>query len=757
MGQDIPVSPDPFLLPDSTIAAVTGPTASASPSAETGVIVPEGSQMWYMEWMGQDRFAIRQHSTGLALGAFEDESHSHQAVMVHPLQNNKSQVWHFSLVAPRCVPLAVICPKTFECGSLPAGCDNEVLCGPHAGSCTGFNALTREADVCNVDHICQCFPKSVCSACGVVEDDGCGGQMTCPCSASPAGAPGAAAMTPVPIFTPQGVRAPAPAAAIVGGPPAAAQVAGGSPATATPATAETPPSVGGAPSAAQTPAAGASSSSGAAASGGGSSSGAPASAAAVPAPAPMCIPRMECDEGLECGTMPDGCGGEIACGSHVGMCVEAPKLVCSPEQVCVCEPTGCENRCGAGPFDDGCGNEIPCECTMSNEICDMEAQTCAHIPQPPPPPGVFADPAPGSEAAAEAEEAQAAEEAAPTEEDSEQAVEDQAEEEQEEASEAEEEAAADAGGAEDAVAAEDAVEAATEEAATKGGATAEAAVVTAAPVAAVAPVVVPAPAAPISPELASAAQDLTPDMYKFYTFFYYFYYYYHWLQLRNTGVPKLQAAQQSSVWANEHAVEQFGHLYRARMEATSAPQSVAPAPAPALVPFGIAHAPGAALGTAPGAAWWMHPQAPAAPPFQPAAPAATSAAAATAAQEKQALGRQLMEGLLEQHGLSLDDVFGEGASLLQVPLDEEDIDTPPLPTTTFAPLQRAARMRGAERQHLASRALGAAFKRLGGDAGLRLVGRAAHGDGRALDFLARTATRLQQGVSATFSARPKSE
>src|SRR4051812_32072585 len=49
-------------------------------------------------------------------------------------------------------------------------------------------------------------------------------------------------------------------------------------------------------------------------------------------------------EGRQCGTIPDGCGGEVACGPP-----------CAATQHATCDPTTCEEALAdCGNVDDGC-------------------------------------------------------------------------------------------------------------------------------------------------------------------------------------------------------------------------------------------------------------------------------------------------------------------------------------------------------------------------------------------------------------------
>ncbi len=82
--------------------------------------------------------------------------------------------------------------------------------------------------------------------------------------------------------------------------------------------------------------------------------------------------------GKNCGSIPDGCGGFVDCGTC------AAGSACSPSNVCVCTPTTCEAQgatCGA--VANGCGGTLSCgtcpagaTCSSSN-VCVCAPTTCA--------------------------------------------------------------------------------------------------------------------------------------------------------------------------------------------------------------------------------------------------------------------------------------------------------------------------------------------------------------------------------------------
>ncbi len=103
-----------------------------------------------------------------------------------------------------------------------------------------------------------------------------------------------------------------------------------------------------------------------------------------------CSPVTCVGEGLVCGTWPDGCGGEIKCGT----CVTWGGSYCTPEGQCACVPTcagkecgtdGCGGVCGGCPLGMSCSpaqvcDAVPCyndfECSAFGMICDPLDQIC---------------------------------------------------------------------------------------------------------------------------------------------------------------------------------------------------------------------------------------------------------------------------------------------------------------------------------------------------------------------------------------------
>ncbi|MFH1532741.1 MAG: hypothetical protein ABIK09_18615 [Pseudomonadota bacterium] len=103
-----------------------------------------------------------------------------------------------------------------------------------------------------------------------------------------------------------------------------------------------------------------------------------------------CAPVTCVGEGLVCGTWPDGCGGEIKCGT----CVTWGASVCTPEGQCACTPScagkgcgtdGCGGLCGDCPLGQACSQAQQCEpvscyndfeCGPFDMICDPLGLVC---------------------------------------------------------------------------------------------------------------------------------------------------------------------------------------------------------------------------------------------------------------------------------------------------------------------------------------------------------------------------------------------
>ena len=94
----------------------------------------------------------------------------------------------------------------------------------------------------------------------------------------------------------------------------------------------------------------------------------------------VCTPTTCSAQGAACGTIGDGCGGTLSCGTC------ATGQACNASHQCVCAPTTCAAQ-GAvcGTISDGCGNTLSCgtcptgqTCNASNQ-CICTPQTCASL------------------------------------------------------------------------------------------------------------------------------------------------------------------------------------------------------------------------------------------------------------------------------------------------------------------------------------------------------------------------------------------
>lgn len=83
-----------------------------------------------------------------------------------------------------------------------------------------------------------------------------------------------------------------------------------------------------------------------------------------------CTPQSCVDLGKECGIWPDGCSGEVECGS-----CPTPQI-CDEYGACQhCEPD-CAGRCCGS---DGCGGICPDTCSGANGFCDVSQCSCASV------------------------------------------------------------------------------------------------------------------------------------------------------------------------------------------------------------------------------------------------------------------------------------------------------------------------------------------------------------------------------------------
>ncbi len=98
-----------------------------------------------------------------------------------------------------------------------------------------------------------------------------------------------------------------------------------------------------------------------------------------------CVPTTCAAQGKECGTMPDGCGGQISCGTCSGA------LTCGGggvANVCgtgtICTPTTCTaegKNCGG--ISDGCADVINCGTCPAPQSCGAGGtpNVCGDLPQ----------------------------------------------------------------------------------------------------------------------------------------------------------------------------------------------------------------------------------------------------------------------------------------------------------------------------------------------------------------------------------------
>ncbi len=101
-------------------------------------------------------------------------------------------------------------------------------------------------------------------------------------------------------------------------------------------------------------------------------------------PVPQCVRRLACSAGVTCGTESDGCGGQVVCGvgdvGGRGLCPRsyictAGKCVpgtppCTPNLVAACAGKVC------GTVSDGCGKTVNCGSCSAGATCSSDGSSC---------------------------------------------------------------------------------------------------------------------------------------------------------------------------------------------------------------------------------------------------------------------------------------------------------------------------------------------------------------------------------------------
>ncbi|QDE69915.1 Ig-like domain-containing protein [Myxococcus xanthus] len=88
----------------------------------------------------------------------------------------------------------------------------------------------------------------------------------------------------------------------------------------------------------------------------------------------VCAPTTCAAQGKNCGTIPDGCGSTLSCGTC------GAGQACSAANVCVCVPTTCaaQNRT-CGSMSDGCGGTLDCGTCGAGSACDTGPGVCVPV------------------------------------------------------------------------------------------------------------------------------------------------------------------------------------------------------------------------------------------------------------------------------------------------------------------------------------------------------------------------------------------
>ncbi|KAI8464801.1 MAG: hypothetical protein J3K34DRAFT_439209 [Monoraphidium minutum] len=247
---------------------------------------------------------------------------------------------------PPCVPKTACAPGKV-CGMEDDGCGGQISCSAAPdGSCPIAGQSCAPG---GLQCVSQCVPKTMCSAgtvCGTQSND-CGGQIICGFCATGWGCT-AGTCTPPPTMPPPPC---VPATTCTGG-----QVCG----------VQTEPNCGKVISC------------GACAVG---STCAPNGASCV-ANTPECIPNKVCAAAQTCGMQADSCGGFVSCGACPAGAGCDGKVCITPPPVCtpMTPAQACGSRvCGVAP--DGCGGTVTCG-TCSSGTCSNDGTTC--VPPSPP-------------------------------------------------------------------------------------------------------------------------------------------------------------------------------------------------------------------------------------------------------------------------------------------------------------------------------------------------------------------------------------
>jgi len=155
-------------------------------------------EQWFLVWAGGHDYYFAQPQKNHHKRYLTDAGGT-----VHLAKYNEedSQIWTVEKADSRCFSKRTHCPAIYKCGIIDDWCGSNVTCTSESsdanGTCTGVNTVTGIPYECHeADHLCHCLPKSQCSsgACGIKQDDGCGGVINCaPCPppAPPSPAPAA--------------------------------------------------------------------------------------------------------------------------------------------------------------------------------------------------------------------------------------------------------------------------------------------------------------------------------------------------------------------------------------------------------------------------------------------------------------------------------------------------------------------------------------------------------------------------------------
>merc|ERR1719215_298182 len=139
-------------------------------------------QLWASVYIQEGEYAFRHLNPSGTNDKYLDADGESAGwkVVTRPWSGGDDQIWVLTRVGDRCPLRLHTCPEMFQCGQVDDYCGGTIACGgTWNGACTAQNPINMLEHTCNTEHNCECNPKTQCEGeCGI-EDDGCGGVVTC--------------------------------------------------------------------------------------------------------------------------------------------------------------------------------------------------------------------------------------------------------------------------------------------------------------------------------------------------------------------------------------------------------------------------------------------------------------------------------------------------------------------------------------------------------------------------------------------------